>query len=186
VAGLKAIQGCRRSLVNEGHADGAVATRLGVPAGQPLAATKAQNPPGELPGQTAKIGAIHGLVDRLGTQPFGRLVGEPAPEISGDLLRAPAGKQAADHPAAQLLVPGEAAGPAQWAASEHPPVGLERPIAAGGVGAAAELAADGRGGPTHQSGDVTQSCAPPGGGQPGGHVRPRTGSAASSASRRRR
>ncbi|CAN5656503.1 hypothetical protein BH20CHL7_BH20CHL7_12940 [soil metagenome] len=42
----------------------------------------------------------------------------------------------------------------QAAAPQGAPVGLERPVPTDGVGAAGELAADGREGPPHQGGDL--------------------------------
>ena len=94
-------------------------------------------------------GLIDSLIDALVAQPHSRVVREPAPQVSADLLRTPPLRQElADH-APQLSVlldtPPVLAGPTRDRAT----VSLERAVpavpAAGGV--AAQLAGDRRGRP---------------------------------------
>jgi hypothetical protein len=155
VSRLDPLEGCRGAFGDRVHAaERARTAGLGMPAREASSTSEVEDPPGQLPGQAAEVGTVDGLVDRLGAQPACRLVGELAMQAARDLLRAPARRELVRDPVAQRLVAGQAAGPMEAAAPERPPVGLERPVPAGRIDAAAEFPADRRERPAHDRRDL--------------------------------
>ena len=155
VTGLLAVEHRRGTLVDQGHAgDRTRASGLGMTAWQTMAASEAQHPPGQLTRQTAQVGAVDRLIDGLGAEPAPGLVGVSGPQLAGDLLGTPACLQPAAHPLAQLGIEGQPAWPMEPPTREGALLRLERPIATRRVGAAGELATDGRRRPAHAGGDL--------------------------------
>ncbi len=82
---LDALEHRCRALGDEGHARHRTrASGLGVPAGEPLAAAMVEDPPGQLSGQPAEVGAMDGLMDRLGAEPAKGLVGADPAQLAAD------------------------------------------------------------------------------------------------------
>jgi len=83
---------------------------------------------GQRTGQSAQVGPVDGLVDRLRAQPSLRLARELLAEATGDLFGTPPTRQLALDPGPQLVVSSEAARSIQPPPGQRTPVRFVRPI----------------------------------------------------------